>query len=99
MIDTDKYEGHYTDDFVRFWVTADDKLNADIERAMATAYLIQDAPLLLAEVKRLTDIIADYRRFHTWVSEKHYEVIEEWDFLEGVREGYEVIEEWEGEQE
>lgn len=54
MIDTDKYEGHYTDNyFARFWVTADDELNADIERANATTNLIDDAPLLLAEVKRL----------------------------------------------
>ena len=53
---------------------------------MPDTKLIADAPLLLAEVKRLTDIIADYRRFHTWVSEKHYEVIEEWDYMEGVKE-------------
>ena len=57
MIDTDKYEGHYTDDFARFWVTADDELNADIERANATTNLIDDAPLLLAEVKRLQTIM------------------------------------------
>ena len=55
MIDTDKYEGHYTYDFARFWVTADDVLNADIERANATTNLIDDAPHLLAEVKRLRE--------------------------------------------
>ena len=63
MIDTDKYEGHYTDDFARFWVTADDELNADVERANATTNLIDDAPLLLAEVKRLqkeNKILAKY---------------------------------------
>ena len=59
MIDTDKYEGHYTDDFARFWVTADDELNADIERANATTNLIDDAPCLLAEVKRLRSIADD----------------------------------------
>tara|TARA_A100001515_G_scaffold108435_1_gene89266 strand:- start:28 stop:285 length:258 start_codon:yes stop_codon:yes gene_type:complete len=59
MIDTDKYEGHYTDDFARFWVTADDELNADIERANATTNLIDDAPRLLAEVKRLRSIADD----------------------------------------
>ena len=59
MIDTDKYEGHYTDDFARFWVTADDELNADIERANATTNLIDDAPLLLAEVKRLTALFEE----------------------------------------
>jgi len=77
----------------------DKRLVAGIPFVSPTLELMCDAPLLLAEVKRLTDIIADYRRFHTWVSEKHYEVIEEWDFLEGVMEGYEVIEEWEGEEE
>jgi len=41
---------------------------------------------LLAEVKRLRELLDDYRRFHTWVSEKHYEVIEEWDYMEGVKE-------------
>ena len=46
---------------------------------MRDAQLIADAPLILEDYKRLTDIIADYRRFHTWVSEKHYEVIEEWE--------------------
>ena len=59
MIDTDKYEGHYTDDFARFWVTADDELNADIERANATTNLIDDAPLLLAEVERLRESIKE----------------------------------------
>ena len=57
MIDKSKYEGHYTDDFARFWVTADDELNADIERANATTNLIDDAPLLLAEVERLREIL------------------------------------------
>jgi|TARA_R110000851_G_scaffold106972_6_gene226880 hypothetical protein len=60
MIDTDKYEGHYTGNyFARFWVTADDVLNADIERANATTILIYDSPFLLAEVKRLREAIAD----------------------------------------
>ena len=58
MIDTDKYEGHYTGNyFARFWVTADDVLNADIERANATTILIYDSPFLLAEVKRLREDI------------------------------------------
>ena len=109
MIDTEKYKGHtlddaYSEDSDRgYWyvinLPASSIINGIGGVNKPTAQLIADAPLLLAEVKRLTDIIADYRRFHTWVSEKHYEVIEEWDFLEGVREGYEVIEEWEGEEE
>ena len=111
MIDTEKYTGHTSGSkselhpsgwWVEWvdpctWYIRDPEVH--LVGSEANRLLIQDAPLLLAEVKRLTDIIADYRRFHTWVSEKHYEVIEEWDFLEGVREGYEVIEEWEGEEE
>jgi len=56
MIDTEKYEGHYTDNyFARFWVTADDVLNANIERANATTNLIADAPLILEDYKRLSE--------------------------------------------
>jgi len=69
MIDTDKYEGHYTyhessvelwntdkavpNDYDMFWDTNSNQLNADIERANATTNLIADAPLLLAELKRM----------------------------------------------
>ena len=61
MIDTDKYEGHYTEDFDRFWVTADDELNVDVKRANATTNLIDDAPLLLAEVN---DLLAEIRQLN-----------------------------------
>jgi len=80
MINTDKYEGHYTyhessvelwntddavpSDYDMFWVTNSNQLNADTERANATTNLIQDAPLLLAEVKRLREeqnIVLKYR--------------------------------------
>lgn len=59
--------------------------NHDMIR-VAKALLIEDAPLILADYKRLRELLDDYRRFHTWVSEKHYEVIEEWDYMEGVKE-------------
>ena len=71
MIDTDKYEGHYTyhessvelwntddavpSDYDMFWVTDSNQLNADTERANATTNLIQDAPLLLEAYKELQD--------------------------------------------
>ena len=49
MIDTDKYEGH-TDDFVWTWKHYASHLDPSKHADRA---LIQDAPLLLAEVKRL----------------------------------------------
>jgi hypothetical protein len=59
MIDTDKYEGHLIDKAVednsQVWVWKNWMLkNAEtIEQHRATAALLNDAPLLLAEVKRL----------------------------------------------
>ncbi len=78
MIDTDKYEGHYTDDFAIIWfrvttsamreLFADIELNADIdiERASATTRLIYDAPLLLAEVKRLRKELESIQNSMAW---------------------------------
>ena len=90
MIDTDKYEGHYTDDFARFWVTADDELNADVERANATTNLIDDALLLLAEVKRLQSeprvTVDDYhKKGHLYITvyfpdgEQYVGLVEKWE--------------------
>ena len=99
MIDTDKYEGHYTyhessvelwntddavtNDYDMFWVTNSEQLNANIERAIATINLIQDAPLLLAEVKRLreevdnlNEIIDTERKKVYDIAQKLLEVIE-----------------------
>jgi hypothetical protein len=59
MIDTDKYEGHLIDKAVednsQVWVWKNWMLkNAEtIEQHRATAALLNDAPLLLAEVKHL----------------------------------------------
>jgi len=47
MIDTDNYEG-YTNDYIWTWKRYASHFDHDADRA-----LIQDAPLLLAEVKRL----------------------------------------------
>ena len=55
----------------------------------------QPYPVFIKSKKHLIELLDFYGRFHTWVSEKHYEVEEEWDFLEGIRAGHEVIEEWE----
>ena len=51
MIDTDKYEGH-TDGYIWTWKQYASHFDHDADRA-----LIQDAPLLLAEVKRLRERI------------------------------------------
>ena len=66
MIDTDKYEGHLIDKAVednsQVWVWKNWMLkNAEtIEQHRATAALLNDAPLLLAEVKRLREGIKSY---------------------------------------
>jgi len=54
MIDTDKYEGH-TDDYIWTWKQYASHFDHDADRA-----LIQDAPLLLAEIKRLREGIKAY---------------------------------------
>ena len=61
MIDTDKYKGHLMDkaieDDSQVWCWSKWLLkNAEnIEQMNATAELLKDAPLLLAEVKRLRE--------------------------------------------
>jgi hypothetical protein len=61
MIDTDKYEGHLIDKAVednsQVWVWSEWMLgnSMTIEQHNATAELLRDAPLLLAEVKRLRE--------------------------------------------
>ena len=59
MIDTDKYEGHLIDkaveNYSQVWCWSKWMLkNAEtIEQHEATSTLLEDAPLLLAEVKKL----------------------------------------------
>ena len=52
-IDTEKYEGH-TDDFIWTWKQYASHLDPSNHADRA---LIQDAPLLLAEVKRLSRVL------------------------------------------
>jgi hypothetical protein len=57
MIDTDKYEGHLSDL---------KEVAETIEQHRATYALLRDAPLLLAEVKRLREqnkLMVDYFRY------------------------------------
>ena len=63
MINTDKYEGHNTDD--RIWHQYSEGLTSDYTDGRsradeADALLVADAPLLLEEVKRLREVILDF---------------------------------------
>ena len=68
MIDTDKYEGHLMDKAVEHntqvwcWHTWMTSHTETIEDYNATAALLNDAPLLLAEVQRL-------RKRNDWLEE------------------------------
>ena len=56
MIDTDKYEGHSTEYTYEIVIVDDGK------ELIATYALLNDAPLLLAEVKRLRKQLEDCKR-------------------------------------
>ena len=56
MIDTDKYEGHLAHLDYELWAFTDFmNINATHEERCATDALLNDAPLLLAEVIRLRE--------------------------------------------
>ena len=58
MIDTDKYEGHLAHLEYELWAFTDFmNINATHEERRATYALLNDAPLLLAEVKRLREAL------------------------------------------
>tara|TARA_R110002074_G_scaffold293576_1_gene465290 strand:+ start:640 stop:1026 length:387 start_codon:yes stop_codon:yes gene_type:complete len=61
MIDTGKYEGHLANE-EQTWVRSKWRANNNetIEQYEATAALLNDAPLLLEEVKRLREVILDF---------------------------------------
>ena len=68
MIDTDKYEGHDN------WEGT--KVNMANE---ANKLLIADAPLLLEEVKRLSNLMEIYMDFYEFMCEIHDEIVEEYE--------------------
>tara|TARA_R100001163_G_C4990600_1_gene143325 strand:+ start:52 stop:216 length:165 start_codon:yes stop_codon:yes gene_type:complete len=37
-------------------------------------------------VHRLSEMLDDYRRFHTWISEYYYDLIIKWDKMESEKE-------------
>ena len=74
MIDTDKYEGHLIDkaveNYSQVWCWSKWMLkNAEtIEQHEATSTLLEDAPLLLAEVKRLREQV---RLAKEWIAKQY----------------------------
>tara|TARA_R100001510_G_scaffold46371_1_gene43285 strand:- start:237 stop:485 length:249 start_codon:yes stop_codon:yes gene_type:complete len=82
MINTDKYEGHLIDKAIEdnrsVWCWHDWMLkNAEtIEQYNATNYLLNDAPKLLAEVKRLREENKKYESFLYFEGFNPKEVIE-----------------------
>ena len=98
MIDTDKYEGHQVSDFKtsvagpnHTWVTHQQR-HGHVEALLlkhATAALVTDAPLLLAEVKRLRrvlELIGENMEYHSWMHTLIKEAIgfEKWQAKEMV---------------
>lgn len=77
MIDTDKYEGHLMDGDFKVWGWSSKMLKvANYEEQMATAALLRDTPLLLAEVQRLREenetlrkMDWEYECLWTWLAE------------------------------
>ena len=77
MIDTDKYEGHTEGEWMLDdcdWNWAINIFGNDGETIEANATLIADAPLLLAEVKRLREIIGVFDEFmcNNWMPSNSY---------------------------
>ena len=59
MIDIDKYEGHLMDGDFQVWSWSRKMLKvANYEEQMATAALLKDTPLLLAEVQRMREEVS-----------------------------------------
>ena len=94
MIDTDKYEGHQVSELKtavagpsHSWVTHQHKYGAKDFMFVnhATAALITDAPLLLAEIKRLRKVLKLFEqgfRLEDWLGIYHKDVLREWcDYL------------------
>ena len=62
MIDTDQYEGHLPftgDEMIWIWSKSGMSRMKSVKQFHVTARLLEDAPALLAEVKRLREGIAD----------------------------------------
>jgi hypothetical protein len=76
MIDTEKYEGHMREYNLEIRAWGDDTNANDKERAAIHA-LLNDAPLLLAEVKRLRSIADDLYAYIVSDADISLKIIEE----------------------
>ena len=82
MIDTDKYEGHLVGGDFKVWGWSSKMLKvANYEEQMATAALLKDTALLLAEVKRLHKGIKEAIHHLTYPAKYDKEVAEQTDKL------------------
>ena len=69
MIDTDKYEGHDTDKRMKL-LFRDNLLH--LELSDADYHLLADAPLLLAEVERLRELVDNLYDFAKRMQDKKH---------------------------
>ena len=82
MINTDKYEGHLVDGDFKVWGWSSKMLKvANYEEQMATAALLKDTALLLAEVKPLHKGIKEAIQHLTYPAKYDKEVAEQTDKL------------------
>ena len=76
MIDTDKYEGHLASEGQTWawskWMLKNAETTAQMD---ATSELLKDAPLLLAEVKRLREVIKKIKDCAT-INAQHDDILE-----------------------
>jgi hypothetical protein len=86
MIDTDKYEGH-TEGEWDLHSMGDGWTIGQLKKIDRT--LMQDAPLLLAEVKRLREVLKLFEqgfRLEDWLGIYHKDVLREWCNYLGIPE-------------
>jgi len=100
MIDTDKYEGHLIDKAVednsQVWVWKNWMLkNAEtIEQHKATAALLSDAPLLLAEVLRLREESKKKGDVLTTLDEMIRNYASHVEMMKALEQGLDLTETW-----
>ena len=79
MIDTDQYEGHLPftgDEMVWIWSKSGMNRMKSVKQFNVTGQLLQDAPALLAEVKRLREGIKAYLLRYLPEELEHHELKE-----------------------
>ena len=83
MIDTDKYKGHSTTWTLDYngWTWAESMFTAAGETNEADALLIQDAPLLLQEVKRLRERLSMWESWFNQGADNKMQDGDVWDIM------------------